>query len=355
MVNEQPPLSSVFLHSGFRSGSTWFWSKFRQSESSHSYYEPFNEVLAELQADEIVNNKSDAWASGHPKLEQPYYEEFRSLIRLEGGVSGFHPDMPYALYYNGAAHQPQQDYIEGLARHAREAGKIPVFGFCRSYARVPWLRRYCGGRHIVTLRNPKDQWASYRTQHEKHDNAYFHFKTYMIATIGWHGKVYSGFFDGLPFTDLLQVAASERAETLYAYFLTLGAAERCRVFLRVFALDMLVALPQADVVVDLDELSANPAYRGDVTTHLRALTGLADLSFEDCALPHSEAEDSAWTMAVKQELHFLDRFFLTHQPGTGASRVIAIVKAMLRGETFAIAERHQREPDRAAARVARRG
>jgi hypothetical protein len=35
----------IFLHSGFRTASTWVWSRFRANTGTLSYYEVFNERL----------------------------------------------------------------------------------------------------------------------------------------------------------------------------------------------------------------------------------------------------------------------------------------------------------------------
>lgn len=343
MVNELLPLSPVFLHSGFRSGSTWFWKRFRVAENSYAYYEPFNEVLGGLTLDDIPNYKTTGWASGHPDLIAPYYEEFRPLIRPEGGVIGFRDEFAYGLYYNKAPHAPQREYIETLARHARDLGRVPVFGFCRSFGRVPWLRQHIAGRHIVTLRNPKDQWISYCNQLIKYDNSYFQCRAYLIGYIGWKTGVYSNFYQDLPFPDLLNVPELERGKKFFSHFESLDMGQRCRIFLRSFALDMLIALPQADLVVDLDQLSADPVYRRDMTEQLRTLTGLMDLSFDDCALPRSEVEDPVWTMAVEQERAFLDHFFSTLSLPAEASRVINLVKDMVmrkeESATFAVSRR----------------
>jgi hypothetical protein len=43
--------NSICIHSGFRSSSTWFWSKFRLNEGLVCYYEPFNEQLGALTLD----------------------------------------------------------------------------------------------------------------------------------------------------------------------------------------------------------------------------------------------------------------------------------------------------------------
>jgi hypothetical protein len=42
---------AVLLHSGFRTGSTWFWNCFRRAANTCAFYEPFHECLAELHPD----------------------------------------------------------------------------------------------------------------------------------------------------------------------------------------------------------------------------------------------------------------------------------------------------------------
>jgi hypothetical protein len=331
--------SPIFLHSSLRSGSTWFWSRFRADPQVHAYYEPFSEVLADLKPEHVDAYKPSGWASGHPSLAAPYYREYAPLLRPEGGVAGFEPNFSYSLYYHrGAPHPPMRAYLDGLLRHAAGCGLVPVLGLCRSLGRLPWLRAEFPGHHIVTVRNPLDQWRSCHRLATQESNTYFQFVAYTIAMIGALSQACPGFFEGLPFPDVAAVARSGRGAALTEFFETLSNSERRQVFLRVSSLDLLIALPSADVLVDLDRLTGDAAYRAMMTHRLRRMTALPYLSFEDCALPRAQGPDAEWDAAADAECRHLDRYFAAAPASPQLTSLIERVKTMLRCNT-ATAER----------------
>ncbi len=325
---------TVFLHSGFRSGSTWFWSRFRAAANTCAYYEPFNEALGNLKTADVFTRNVMSPYSGHPALAAPYYADYVPLLRLQGGVGGFTPDLPYNNYYDDGPKPDQLAYLQGLVAHARQQGRVPVFGFSRSCCRVPWMRDFALGRHILAFRNPRDRWLSYHRQYQTFNNPYFEYMAYLIAAIGFYSGVYAGFFEELPFLELSDIPVANRGPALVAYFMTLSEHQRCRMFLRVFAIDMLVALPRADLVVNLDRLTAEIDYRADRTARLRTITGLPDLSFEDCALPRSTHDDPDWALCARQECNFIDRYFAARDPVPGWA-LINLVKELIEPETVA--------------------
>jgi hypothetical protein len=272
--------AGIFLHSGFRAASTWFWSKFRNVPGICAYYEPLHEHLVLVTPKMIVADRPDRWASGHPPMREPYNVEYSGLLRAAGGVERFEKRFAYETYYLKEDDAALRAYIYGLIDHARRRRRVPVFGFCRSLGRVQWFKRNFPGLHIVTLRDPWDQWSSIAAQSER-GNFYFEARIYRIACIGRHQSPYRDFFDGL----ILPRPVGEGASNLPAVMVATSAEMRLRIFLRVYLLDMLLALSSADVVVDLDQMSSDSLYRGEIADTLRAATGLAELDFADCALP----------------------------------------------------------------------
>ncbi|HXY99693.1 MAG TPA: hypothetical protein VEI03_06805 [Stellaceae bacterium] len=308
------PAQALFLHSGFRSGSTWFWHRFRETRGTHAYYEPFHELLASLTLDALPRFGPQRWASGHPGMDAPYFTEYRDLLRPEGGVRLYQTRFAAEAYYETGPEEAQARYIRSLVDHAQDAGKVPVFGFCRSLGRVPWFRALGEGINIVTWRNPWDQWMSCRNQAAVQQNWYFLFRFVLFASFGGRHPRFAPFFAGLDLPPAPEGITTAQLGALLAYFEAADFATLFSVFLRVYMLDMLIALDHADYVVDLDALSADAGHRRDVTAALRALTGLADLSFEDCSLPRCEpANEAAYAARLEAALAFL----------TGAGAAIA--------------------------------
>jgi hypothetical protein len=301
-----PPARPIFLHSGFRSGSTWFWHRFREARGTLAYYEPFHELLTSLTVEALPRYGADQWASGHPGLSAPYFSEYRALLRPEGGVPLYLPRFAAAAYYETGAEAAQARYIRSLVDHAREGARVPVLGFCRSLGRVPWFRARGEGINIVSWRNPWDQWVSCRDQAVLRQNWYFLFRFVLFASFGaWHPQL-GAFFAGLGLPPAPDGITTPELAGLLAWFDAADLPTLLRVFLRVAMLDALIALQHADYIVDLDALSADPGQRRDAAAALGELTGLADLSLADCALPLSDGPREAGEVALIEEaLSFL--------------------------------------------------
>jgi hypothetical protein len=296
----------IFLHSGFRSGSTWFWHRFRAARGTQAYYEPFHEVLASLTLEALPRYAPDQWDSRHPGLNKPYFEEYRALLRPEGGVPHYLPRFAAAAYYETGVEEAQARYVDGLVAHAHDAGKVPVLGFVRSLGRVPWFRALGGGVNIVTWRNPWDQWVSCRDQAVKGRNWYFLFRFVLFASFGAAHPRLGPFFAGLGLPEAPSGISTAELAPLLAWFEAADPLRLLPAFLRVAMLDTLISVEHAEHVVDLDALTADPDRRRAAERALLELTGLADLSLADCALPRGEGPREAGEVALVEEaLRFL--------------------------------------------------
>lgn len=306
MSNPPRAGGGIFLHSGFRSGSTWFWQRFRAAAGTRAYYEPFHEVLARLNPESLSQFAPQRWASGHPGLDAPYFAEYRDVLVPGGGVGFYQTRFAAETYYESEPDEPQAHYLRNLIDRAHEAGAAPVFGFCRSLGRVPWFRSLGQGVNIVTWRNPWDQWVSCRDQAVIHQNWYFLFRFVLFACFGARHQRFGPFFSGLDLPPAPEGIATAQLGALLGYFDAANLDALFSVFLRVYMLDMLIALQHADYVVDLDALTEDARQRRETATALQHLTGLRDLSFDDCALPRHEAQTETGEVArLEEALSFL--------------------------------------------------
>ncbi len=173
---DETRLLPIFVHSSFRTGSTWLWSKFRHNPRFYAYYEFYNEALASLDLATIAHSARD-WPSRHP-VEAPYFLEFAPLLREQGGVRGYDPAMAFAEFFpaaharEGDCFAAQRDYVGLLIDTARKLGRIPVLTCTRSLARVDRLKQMFGGLHLGLRRNLLHQWFSYSNQ-ALNGNPYF--------------------------------------------------------------------------------------------------------------------------------------------------------------------------------------
>lgn len=163
-MNEKP----IFLHSLFRSASTYFFDKFRSLGTDFSaYQEPFHEYLIRLndplrhaellKSPDSLNNRLR-----HPSLEKPYLYEFWLIRDRLAGL--FRTEFAYEQYFAKESEglpEAQHAYLSAILDNS--TGR-PVLQFCRSSGRVGALRRAFGGMHIHLWREPRAQWWSYKVE-----------------------------------------------------------------------------------------------------------------------------------------------------------------------------------------------
>ena len=171
-------IKPIFLHSSFRTGSTWLWSKFRENLDCYCYYEVFNEILGTLNFRNISKSASD-WNSHHPS-GAPYFSEFSPLLDKEKGIIGFDQDMSLADFFLDSDDDLNrvsrtEAYLTSLVDLGRHNGRVPVLSCTRSIGRVRLIKRKIGGTHILIKRRLLNQWFSYSNQ-ASHHNPFF-FKT----------------------------------------------------------------------------------------------------------------------------------------------------------------------------------
>ena len=160
--------SPVFLHSSFRTSSTWLWQKIRRTSNVMAYYEVFHEQLQSLDLASVANISHDSWPSKHP-LSAPYFLEFTPLLKATGGVDGFEENMSYDRFIpcggiGGELSSDEKKYIHTLLKNAYKSRKIPVLSGTRSLGRAHALKKAFPFKNIFIHRNLYYQWASYSDQ-----------------------------------------------------------------------------------------------------------------------------------------------------------------------------------------------
>lgn len=271
----------VFLHSTWRTGSTYLWAKFRARADTCCYFEPLNEHLAD--ATPAFVDAFEPWPyANHPALDAPYLEEFRPLLQSGGGVPGFPAHLSYGHYRLDAA-MPQPDlaaYFDSLDRHARERGKTPVFGCVRTGLRVGWFKRHIAGAHIVIRRDPRRQFISCLAQAVK-GNRYFLERGLVILGANRDDPAFA------PLLSLVDLPASwgppDQRDALNAR--QAWTAPWDTLYAVTYALHRLAerSYAAADLLIDIDRLSEDPGAIPRAERDLQELTGAA-ISLADCAI-----------------------------------------------------------------------
>lgn len=178
------PTRPIFLHSSFRTSSTWLWERFRRSPDTTAYYEIFHEQLADITPAQVMGNHHAAWESKHP-AQAPYLIEFLNLMQGGKGIPEFDASMAFKSFipaegFNGTLTEQEKAYVSLLIRNATDNHKIPVLTCTRSVGRVGALVKAFPGCHILLYRRLFDQWASYSYHSLKGGNYFFEIMNYVI-------------------------------------------------------------------------------------------------------------------------------------------------------------------------------
>lgn len=293
---------TVFLHAGWRCGSTYAWNKFRLHDDVLAFYEPFNERLARCTPDDLRSDSENAWDSRHPQLNAPYFAEYLPLLD-DAGVPRYEQRFAVQRYFI-PTQQPLDEaaYLASLLRHAAESGKQAVLGFSRSLGRVGAIKRVFGGCHIVLMRNPVQQWLSARSQRIRHGSPYFEIGPLMILALAPRLSLAGRIAQWLEIPHLRFGSFGHHYRQLRRRFEPLDDELSYRAFLAVYLLSYSRALRHADVILDMDRLSRLPPYARAMGAELSEACGV-DIDFADCSMPEDRRVDARVNVrAIQREV-----------------------------------------------------
>ncbi|HEY4353606.1 MAG TPA: hypothetical protein VGN31_20435 [Paraburkholderia sp.] len=270
----------IFLHTGWRSAGTWVWSKFRELEPVTAFYEPLSNVIGDLKLADLGVLKP-SFNSGHPALDTPYFAEYRSFMR-EGarGVPGYRRRFSTDRF--GAVPDAEfpalHAYLHELTERTLEAGKMPVFKFCRSSGRLPWLKHaFPAALHAAVLRNPASQFASGWLLYQEWRNTFFVAAPLRVLGLNQREPIVKAAIDACevrlppdaPTSDDAYAAVCEQ------YARTIEGTQAYRAFIALWALAAVRMANAADIVIDIDRVGRDRAYAADSAAQLAAKSGVA--------------------------------------------------------------------------------
>ncbi len=342
------PHPPVFIHASWRTGSTWFWSRFRAIPGTLCFYEPFNGDLARLTAEKAGGSASTWSGANHPDID-PYYQEYMPLVQPSGGVRLYDPRFAFDWFIprggvTGELRQGEKWYLGQLLSQGTRAGKTVVLGFTRSLGRSHAIRQAFGGVHILQYRNPWRQWCSYQRL-AKGGGTYFLASVarlcnradddYLASLVTF----YLGRGTATPpepgSADALRILEQLPAHDKFAMFMALHVY----LYLRTSWI--------ADLVVDTTELSRNASYRLDIEQRLRHATGLS-VSFPDARDEHETADDIDvdWRQIRSHGLAAAQTVGSTEENPGQLERLIAMAEQLIDSAAAAMAaSRHAPAPD----------
>lgn len=280
-AHESPLKQGIFLHTGWRSAGTWVWSRLRALDTATAFYEPLSNVLANLSLADVGASRPTL-TSGHPPLATPYFDEYRPFLRDGArGVDGYRKRFGIDRFapVPDAEFPALQAYLRNLCAHSVEQGRVPVFKFCRSSGRLPWLKQaFPQVMHVGVLRNPASQFASGWLLSRQWNNAFFVAAPFRVLGLNQSEPLVREAIAACG-VSLPPVAPSSNDD---AYALACEqyarSAEGDNAYRAFVALWMLCALKMADgldLLVDIDQLGQSRDYASQLSAAFHAQSGLA--------------------------------------------------------------------------------
>jgi len=289
--------SSIFIHSLFRSGSTYVFNVFRRSDRGYyCYQEPLNEQLNYAATDpELLLDigKNTQKYLRHPKLDKPYFYEFYAIADEVGRY--FRKEFSYDQYFTAEKgdYTELKDYFMALQNGAQG---LPVFQCCRTSGRVAGIKSECGGVHIFLWRNPWDQWWSYKKGFETNNLLIYNAKNLSPFLMALKKEIkLPSFHDANIFTE-------------YEYFKShrLDSTESYTLYYALWCHAMLEAKPHCELEISIDKLSSSNSYRNEVMDKL-VHRGIDGLDFSDCSVPMAiyGKDDGDFFLKIENHIHEL--------------------------------------------------
>ncbi|HUZ63582.1 MAG TPA: hypothetical protein VMU82_07700 [Acetobacteraceae bacterium] len=267
----------IFIHSLFRSGSTWLFARFRSADAGYwCYQEPFHEKLSEL-TDEpqsllsVHHRMADDLR--HPRLEQPYFQEFYQ-IRADIG-STFCDCISFDSFFDPSTCPAFDEYTARLIRFAK--GR-PVLQCCRSFGRVSHLRQRHGGIHLHLWRNPWDQWWSY------HINEYFSATNLAILNARNPPRLILALREAVGFDEFHKNTFREEYPKLVEY--PLQPEDEYFIFYSLWLYSMIENHEICDGDLNIDCLSTDDDYAKNLHVRLENL-GITGIDLSGCSVPQA--------------------------------------------------------------------
>lgn len=302
LQGRQPP--AIFLHSLFRSGSTYLFNAFRNEKGFWCYYEPLHHQLIEIRRDRLAIFPFDKITTdkmSHPPLTRPHFYEFTAVLKNDH-IPFFNIRMSYSEFAAVRQHARLYKYVMTLLVSAPDK-MTPLLQFNRSSLRIGWFRRFFrNALHVYILRDRRDQFESYFRQGEKY-NIFLAINLYIIASNGRSWKFAQAY---APYKKEFRVTHDlyYDLKRLAFFAAELDREVHYRVFLHLWLTSLVEAKRHADIILDMNRLSESPEYNQEVVRRLQEQFTLSPSIFSGCHIKRYDRycmDDSAFS-AIEREV-----------------------------------------------------
>lgn len=268
--------SPIFIHSLFRSGSTYVFEVFRRSDAGYwVYQEPLHETTfaAANNPEDLLTGfgEPETKLNRHPRLSSGYFQELYDA--WPAWKENITEQMVYRNYFESKETKLGVGFWESLIGSAK--GR-PVFQECRTSGRIKAIKKALGGSHIYLWRNPWDQWWSYKI------NNYFNTANQLIIHADNAPAPLKLMLRALN----LPFCAQQDLGEAFAFYRhrPLTSEQSYLVFYMLWCLALLEGANNADLLVNIDRLSESQVYQSEVLNKLSELD-IQDINFSDCCVP----------------------------------------------------------------------
>jgi hypothetical protein len=276
MIIESINKSPIFIHSLFRSGSTYIFNVFRRADAGYwCYQEPLHEITF-FSRENPEGLQSDQGGEKikllrHPKLEKSYFLEL--IETWPAWKDSIQEHFVYDAYFSKKQRETGVQFWESLISAAK--GR-PVFQECRTSGRIKAIKNALGGNHIFLWRNPWDQWWSYKV------NGYFDTINQLIIHASDPPAPVRGMLAGL---GLPRYKNCDLSGALAFYGeRPLTSEQSYLIFYMLWCLALKEGIECADLLFNIDRLSESTIYQNEVQVELSRM-GINCLSFCDASIP----------------------------------------------------------------------
>ena len=295
----------IFIHSLFRSGSTYMFNAFRRMRTKEgalytTFQEPIHEIVSFAAG--TYWSFSSLTPAGAPssafcatELDAPYFKELYESHEAWRHV--FAEEIVYADYF-GYSSEKTAAYLAAIIASAPHR---PVIQECRTSLRIAQLKSALGGVHIHLWRNPWDQWWSFKS------TDYFDTALQVILNAALCPPAISILKRTMGFP---AIGGATLQEQFNFYARHRPAAEDSYLtFFMIWTMALEHGRRGADVDINIDLLSTSDEYRRSVTAKLSE-AGVDAPDFSDAHAPqafYGEADAAFFEPLEKRVSEMLTR------------------------------------------------
>ncbi|MBZ9702490.1 MULTISPECIES: hypothetical protein [unclassified Mesorhizobium] len=303
-------LPPIFIHSSWRSSSTYVYSLFRKrTELYYAFQESLNEVALLGQRDPRIllqSNQVLALQLRHPDLGKPYFQELHDTYAAWANV--LQKPMLYDDFFGTADGVDTAAFFDALIG---ASPRRPVFQECRTGMRIAKLRERLGGVHLVLIRNPRDTWWSYKV------NEFFERARALCVNAANPPASILALREAIGFVPFS--ASDIMAEFGHFSRVHRSPANSYLEHCVLWGLALRHALDHADLVLDIDRMTKNAELRQNAGNRLEAL-GVPGIDLEGVHAPQRWYQPTELDFYRTQEARAIE---LLEQSGVSTEALLA--------------------------------